>query len=97
MYTIIPKTLDFNVNDNIPIYFLYKDIAGTKGIRLNPNAKENLECKKLKTKNVEDSILRCILPKSHFENKQNGYYNIYHLNHMNKYIRMFTYSSYTYK
>ena len=34
-------------------------------------------------------IKRCIVPKSHFENKQNGYYNIYHLNHVNKYIQFY--------
>ena len=90
---IIPKFLDFTSNDNIPIYLLYEGDAGTKGIRLNPNAKEDLECKDLdpqiRFKNDKESILRCIVPKSHFENQQNGYYNIYHLNHKNKYIQSY--------
>ena len=85
---IIPKTLDFTTNDNIPIYiFFFSYSNNQKVIKLNPDAKENLECKKLDSKNqfknYEESILRCIVPKSHFENKQNGYYNTYHLNNMN--------------
>ena len=43
-------------------------------------------------KNENERILRCIVPKSHFENKQNGYYNTYHLNHKNKYIQFYEFS-----
>ena len=93
---LIPKTLDFTANDNIPIYLLYYGSSGTKGIRLNPNSKENLECQYLDSKNhiknEDESVLICIVPKSHFENKKNGYYNTYHLNHKNKYIQFYEFS-----
>ena len=90
----LPKTLDFTVNNNITIYVFYGGCVGTKGIRLNPNAKEDLKCEKLGPKSHfhsdDDTVKRCIVPKSHFENKQNGYYNTYHLNHMNNIFNFMT-------
>jgi len=80
---IIPKVLDFSSNDSISIDLGLFQPEYAKGIRFNLNAKEDLVCEDRR------NIKRCIVPKSHFENKQNGYYNIYHLNHVNKYIKFY--------
>ena len=79
----IPKILDFSTNDTISIDLALSYSNYTKGIRLNPNANRDLECEDL------ISIKRCFVPKSHFSSNQSGYYNIYHLNYMNKYIKFY--------
>ena len=90
---LFPTILDFTANENFIIYFSYYGYEVTKSIRLNLNAKEDLVCEKLESKiqfvNEKESVLRCIVPKSHFDGKQNGYYNTYHLNHMNDYIQFY--------
>ena len=90
---LFPTILDFTANENFIIYFSYYGYEVTKSIRLNLNAKEDLVCEKLESKiqfvNEKESVLRCIVPKSHFDGKQNGYYNTYHLNHMNNYIQFY--------
>ena len=85
---IIPKTLDFYTNDTISIDIIlggYKNET-VKGIRFNRNANKDLECEEL------DYRRRCLVPKSHFENQQSGYCDIYHLNHENEYIKFYEYS-----
>ena len=90
---LFPTILDFTANENFIIYFSYYGYEVTKSVRLNLNAKEDLVCEKLESKiqfvNEKESVLRCIVPKSHFDGKQNGYYNTYHLNHMNDYIQFY--------
>ena len=83
---IIPKILNFTTNEEISIELFMVDFNYTKGIRFNLNADKDLVCETLYLGK------RCIVHKSHFKNKQSGYYNIYHLNHMNKYIRFYEYS-----
>ena len=80
---IIPKRLNFSASETISIDLLL-DSNNTKGIKFNLNANKDLECE-----NKQTFIKRCLVPKSHFENKQNEYYNIYHLNHVNKYIKYY--------
>ena len=83
---IIPKTLDYYINDPILIDIIVANPNYNRGIRLDINASEDLACEDL------DSIKRCSVPKSHFGNGKSGYYNTYHLNHMNEYIRYYEYS-----
>ena len=45
-----------------------------KGIRLNPDSEE-LDCVY-----PDKMIKRCLVPKSHFDEKKSGYYYIYYLN-----------------
>ena len=46
-----------------------------KEIKLNLDSKYHLECKYL------NEMKKCEVPKSHFNMKKSGYYNIYHINH----------------
>ena len=87
LFLIMPKTLDFSINDDISIDLLIRDLEYSKGIRFNLNATKDLECE-----DKDNRIKRCIVPKSHFENEQSGYYNTYHLNSKNEYIKYYEYS-----
>ena len=78
------NTLDFYTNDEINLDFFMEEPQNMKGIRINLNASNDLACK-----DIGKRAKRCIVPKSHFENKQSGYYNIFHLNLKNKYIQYF--------
>ena len=75
---IYPTKLDFTKNDLIPIYLIMSKPENTGGIRLNQNSEE-LVCGHL-----DDMLKRCLVPKSHFAGKQNGYYFIHYLNRENK-------------
>ena len=59
-----------------------------RGIRLNPEAND-LECL-----NINDIYKRCIVPKSHFINKNSGYYYTYHANHNDKSIMFAIYKKF---
>ena len=73
-----PIKLDFSKNNLIPIYFFIADDTNTRGIRLNPDSEE-LNCG---FPLYEDDI-KCLVPKSHFNGKQSGYYYTYYLNNKN--------------
>ena len=66
----IPSILNFDLNDklNIDIFTF------STNIRLNPDS-DDLKCQK-----INDRAQRCIITKSHFENKSNGYYFVHYLN-----------------
>ena len=66
----IPSVLNFDLNDklNIDIFTF------STNIRLNPDS-DDLKCQK-----INDRAQRCIITKSHFENKSNGYYFVHYLN-----------------
>ena len=85
---IMEKTLDFGINDEIELDLMMEDPKDTQNIKINPNADKDLVCT-----DIQRRIKRCKVPKSHFENKQTGYYNIYHLNHKKKYIKFYEYPS----
>ena len=87
LFLIMPKTLDFSTNDNISIELVIEDLEYSKGIRFNLNATEDLKCE-----NINTRFKRCVVPKNHFENEQSGYYNTYHLNSKNEYIKYYEYS-----
>ena len=76
---ITPKLLDFTLNDEINIEFFMLYPENSKNIRLNLYS-DNLICE-----NKNNNIKKCLVPKSHFENKLTGDYYMYHLNHLNKY------------
>ena len=73
-----PEELDFNKGDIITInfYFYYTEKhEEIKNIKLNPEAEENLECEN------GINVIKCNVPKSHFERKPSGYYHFHYLNH----------------
>lgn len=68
-----PKILDFTKN-NDPLYIQYGShdhLEYLKGLTFNENGKD-LECK------VINSILKCEVPKSHFQGKTDGFYFLKH-------------------
>ena len=71
----IPKVLDFNLNDPIIIDYAMSSSENLKGIKLNTDAGE-LECE-----DIYDMHKRCKVTKSHFMNKNSGYYHTYYENH----------------
>ena len=86
MFTI-QKTLDFSKNDELTLDLILGMPYNTKSIKLNLDSDEELKCNDL-----FDTIKKCIVPKSHFVNKESGYYFIYHLNHLNKYIKFYEFT-----
>ena len=71
---IYPNNLNYTKNDLISINFIMSKPENTKGIRLNPDSEE-LDCVY-----PDNYIKRCLVPKSHFDEKKSGYYYIYYLN-----------------
>ena len=51
-----------------------------KGIRLDPNANNDLKCENI------NNLKKCTITKEHFNTTQDGYYYTYHLNHQDNYI-----------
>ena len=86
MFTI-QKTLDFSKNDELTLELILVMPYNTKSIKLNLDSDEELKCNDL-----FDTIKKCTVPKSHFVNKESGYYFIYHLNHLNKYIKFYEFT-----
>lgn len=84
-----PTLLDFtNSNDNIAIHYTLVNV-GYKELRLklNPDSPKYLDCDKLNKLN-DGFVYKCLVNRSHFENKENGYYYTYHENYENtRYIR----------
>ena len=75
--TVYPEILDFSKSDTLSIQI---GVFGSlKEIKLNPDSDTSLNCKK------SIKYMECSIPKSHFDNKKNGYYNIYHKNHLNEF------------
>ena len=82
--TAYPIILDFTSADNLTIDYVIP-LSQNVTIKLNPDATE-LEC--INGENTK----RCIVPKSHFENKKSGYYYTYHLNYLKKYAISYEFS-----
>jgi len=77
-YNSYPRTLDFTKQDSITINLIPGadfDITKEK-IKLNPES-DYLECK-----NLQD-LKQCIIPLSHFDYEDSGYYNMYYVNSNN--------------
>ena len=73
-----PNELNFKLNDTFTID-IYAHFPNNIKIKLNPDSGE-LECF------VEGLIKKCIVPKSHFEGKNSGYYHIIHSNTLDDWI-----------
>ena len=71
-----PTKLDFNKNDLFQIYFILVNPIYFRGIRLNPESEE-LDCEELY---YNFKIKKCLVPKTHFNGKESGYYYTYYLN-----------------
>ena len=83
---ISEKVLNFYLADKFTIDFILDYPNNTKSIKLD-NGTEDLNCQDL-----YEFVKRCEIPRSYFkENISNKYY-VYHLNHMNKYIKFFEFS-----
>ena len=68
-YFAYPKVLDYTLKATYTVdYLMEGSLENIKDIRLNSNAK-NLSCS-----NIGNKIKRCIVPKSHFENEESGYF-----------------------
>jgi len=67
MYNI-PKVLDFTLNDPIIIDYSMTFPEISSDIKLNPDD-DKLECE-----DINDFHNQCTVPKSHFSNKNSGYY-----------------------
>ena len=80
-----PKLLDFSSDNEMVIDFLMNDNNNNKpmNIRINKDS-NNLECNNIGTK-----LKSCSVSKSHFGNKENGYYYIYYSNNLNEFIRYY--------
>ena len=77
IYSVYPLVLDFTEEESLQIKIgFYGNLAG---IKLNPDSKNELDCEQI------NNYLDCSVPKSHFDNKETGYYNIYYKNHLSKY------------
>jgi len=77
IYSVYPEILDFTEEESLTIKIGF--YGNLEGIKLNPDSLNELDCKR------RNNYLECLVPKSHFENKETGYYNIYYKNHLNKY------------
>ena len=73
---VFPEILDFTSNDSLIIEYMMEHPKDMNGITLNKNASD-LECEN------KGEIKRCVVPKSHFEGKESGYYYTMHQNHLN--------------
>ena len=71
-----PKVLDFTMQDNITIEYWMDRPKNLDGIKLNKDAPD-LECENI------NSFKRCIIHKSHFKGKENGYYYTMYRNCLN--------------
>ena len=73
----IPEVLDFTKKDSLTVTFYAEHLQKLTAITFNENEKD-LDCEDLGS-----SIRKCIVPKSHFKDKTNGYYFIKYQNHLN--------------
>ena len=74
---VYPEVLDFTKSDTLTLEFSIENPDSITGITLNENA-DDLVCETIKK-----PYKRCVVPKSHFQSKSNGYYFIKHNNHLN--------------
>ena len=78
-----PMILDFYENDSLTIYFYSNDIEYINEIRLNPDSDEDIKCDTI------NKMKKCIITKSYFNGKQNGYYYLYYKNNFENYTKFF--------
>ena len=74
IYSIYPDILDYTKNDNYKV-IIGGGIAHMNGLTLFPES-DDLICEN------EEVYIVCNIPKNYFEGKKNGYYYVYHTNHL---------------
>ena len=74
IYSIYPDILDYTKNDNYKV-IIGGGVKDMNGLTLFPES-DDLIC------DNEEVYIKCDIPKNYFEGKKNGYYYIYHLNHL---------------
>ena len=65
---VYPEKMDLTSQETITIRYLMATPSNSKKIRLNPDSNSDLECEDL------SGFKKCIVPLSHFEDKETGYY-----------------------
>ena len=78
LYFINPETLNL-LSGETTLLYKFKFASYPKSIKLNPDSPSELQCEDY------ESIKKCVVPVSHFEDKENGTYYTYYLNHFNSY------------
>ena len=78
LYSVYPEVLDFSSKDSLYIIYGSKNPQNIQNITLNPDG-PNLECNV-----IGGESITCLVPKSHFDGKTDGYYYAHHLNYKNK-------------
>ena len=71
---VYPEILNFTSEEELNIYYLTPLTMHSYFIKLNPNS-YYLDCENLL------GVKKCTVYYNHFEGKESGYYNTYHLNH----------------
>ena len=74
-----PMTLDFNLNEQLTLYYYINNVTYYNSIKLNPDSNKDLIC------NSKANLVTCTVYKSHFEGKNSGYYYTYHKNNFEGY------------
>ena len=75
IFFLYPEILDFTNSDSLTIDYVMEHPKELTGITFNEDAGD-LSCRNI------GSIKRCIVPKSHFKGKKEGYYFTKHNNHL---------------
>ena len=78
IYSIFSDTLNFTSQKSLEIYFGIKNAYKINSLRFNENGTD-LICQDI------NDIKKCTVKKSHFKNKESGYYYILHKNNANKF------------
>ena len=81
-----PTILDFYSNDTLYLDFNLNAEDNTNRIKLNPESEE-LQCDNYYDENKQTTSKKCLVPKSHFNGKNEEYYYVQHLNYNNELIR----------
>ena len=76
---VYPEYLDFSLEDSLTIRYLTKSPLNLKNLKINPDTDSYIECEDL------TGMKKCIVSKSHFENKEIGYYYTHFINHLSYY------------
>ena len=76
---VYPEYLDFSLEDSLTIRYLAKSPLNLKNLKINPDTDSYIECEDL------TGMKKCIVSKSHFENKEIGYYYTHFINHLSYY------------
>ena len=76
--SVYPQILNFSNEDYLYIYIGFN--GELNGIKLNPDSMDNLICTK-----YNNNLLECFVNKSHFDNNENKFYNIYYENHLKQF------------